>query len=68
VTAFRLWYILRMVQKHVCALCDQPEAQCKCDVRGYCSLCYGDEHVRLCEDGYYYCQLCREICDYRAEN
>jgi hypothetical protein len=57
-----------MARVYLCALCDKPEKGCNCDAREYCSLCYGDEQVRLCEDGYYYCQPCREICDYGVEN
>jgi hypothetical protein len=57
-----------MAGRYLCALCDRSEAVCKCEVKEYCSLCQGSEEIRLCEDGYYYCQACREICDYRTEN
>jgi sulfur transfer complex TusBCD TusB component (DsrH family) len=56
-----------MAERYLCAMCDRAETLCTCDVKGYCSLCQGSDEVRLCEDGYYYCLLCREVCDYRAE-
>ena len=58
--------VLTMASNYLCAMCDGLEAACKCDVKDYCALCHGDEKVRLCEDGQYYCELCREICDYHA--
>jgi hypothetical protein len=50
-----------------CVICEQSEARCRCDVKDFCVLCQGAEDVRLCEDGQYYCRICREICDYHAE-
>jgi hypothetical protein len=48
----------------VCSQCDKPEAQCTCTK--YCSFCQAMEHVRLCDDGLYYCPDCREACDLRV--
>ena len=48
----------------VCVLCDKPERDCKCD--RYCNLCKGEFGIKLCEDGQYYCQDCREACDVRV--
>lgn len=48
-----------------CLQCEQIEQQCKCDK--YCVLCQGEDNVRLCEDGNYYCLPCREACDYEAQ-
>ncbi len=48
----------------VCALCDKPESNCQC-VR-YCWVCKGQEAIRLCADGQYYCPDCREACDVRV--
>lgn len=45
----------------VCAQCDQPEAQCKCEK--YCCYCQSLDDIRLCADGMYYCPACREACD-----
>lgn len=49
-----------------CAICDKPEAECKCD--RYCTLCHSPFGVRLCEDGLFYCPDCREACDYRTQD
>lgn len=48
-----------------CMQCDKPEQQCRCD--RYCCLCYSQHGIRLCEDGNYYCQPCRESCDLQAQ-
>lgn len=45
----------------VCAICDRPEADCHC-VR-YCCICQGQDDIRLCMDGLYYCPDCREACE-----
>jgi hypothetical protein len=45
----------------VCAQCDKPEHQCPCEK--YCTICKGQQHVKLCADGLYYCPDCREACD-----
>jgi hypothetical protein len=28
----------------------------------------GQHAVRLCEDGLYYCEACREACDYKPQD
>ena len=48
-----------------CYGCEKPERECKCD--RYCSLCQGNDNVRLCRDGMYYCSGCREACDFEAQ-
>jgi len=45
----------------LCSQCDQPEGTCKCD--RYCCYCQGQQGVRLCVDGKYYCPDCREACE-----
>jgi hypothetical protein len=45
----------------VCVQCDKPEDQCSCEK--YCTICQGQQRVRLCMDGLYYCPDCREACD-----
>jgi hypothetical protein len=47
-----------------CAQCEQPENKCECEK--YCCLCQSELNIRLCTDGLYYCQPCREACDYKA--
>ena len=50
-----------MAEKFHCNICDQEESRCQCDK--YCFLCQGGHNIRLCQDGMYYCQDCREACD-----
>lgn len=45
----------------VCSICDRTEAECKCN--RYCCICAGQDGVRLCIDGLYYCPDCREACE-----
>jgi hypothetical protein len=45
----------------LCVQCDKPEQDCSCDK--YCTICKGQQGVRLCIDGLYYCPDCREACD-----
>jgi hypothetical protein len=45
----------------LCSQCDLPEGACKCD--RYCCYCQGQQSVRLCMDGKYYCPDCREACE-----
>ena len=45
----------------VCMQCDLPEDRCTCE--RYCTICKGQQNVRLCSDGLYYCPDCREACD-----
>ncbi len=48
-----------------CSRCDQPEDQCDC--ARSCALCHSSYGIRLCEDGLYYCNDCRDDCDYRTQ-
>lgn len=48
----------------LCAQCEMPEHRCECE--RYCALCQGEIEVRLCMDGLYYCEACRQACDYEA--
>jgi len=50
----------------ICVMCDKPESDCLCEK--YCMLCKSDEGLRLCADGCYYCEPCREACDFQPEN
>lgn len=49
----------------ICVMCDKPEAECLCEK--YCMLCKSNEGLRLCADGCYYCEPCREACDFQPE-
>ena len=49
-----------------CSVCEQVEERCECEK--YCVFCQGQLDVRLCEDGLYYCQACREACDYKVSS
>ena len=49
-----------------CAQCEMSESKCDCEK--YCCLCQSQIDVRLCYDGLYYCQPCREACDYKTED
>jgi hypothetical protein len=49
-----------------CNQCDQLEERCECEK--YCILCQGQLAVRLCEDGLYYCDGCREAAGYTFAN
>jgi hypothetical protein len=42
------------------------EERCECD--RFCFLCMGQHRVRLCEDGLFYCEECREACEYKAQD
>jgi hypothetical protein len=48
-----------------CNVCEQTEQKCACE--RYCAFCQGGLDVRLCEDGLYYCQPCREACELMPE-
>lgn len=50
----------------ICAMCDKEERDCICEK--YCNLCKSMEDVRLCANGCYYCQICREACDFMPED
>jgi hypothetical protein len=54
-----------MAQDFICSVCELPEKRCGCEK--YCCLCQAVFEVRLCEDGMYYCQPCRESCDLQAQ-
>jgi len=45
----------------LCSQCDLPETRCGCE--RYCCYCQGQENIRLCMDGKYYCPDCREACE-----
>jgi len=47
-----------------CMQCEQVEERCECEK--YCVLCQSQLDVRLCQDGLYYCQPCREACEYKV--
>lgn len=49
-----------------CAQCDMTEDKCECE--RYCVLCQSQLDIRLCTDGLYYCQACREACDYKVSD
>jgi hypothetical protein len=52
--------------KFRCVTCEMIEERCECD--RYCYICMGQHGVRLCEDGLYYCEACREACDYTPQD
>lgn len=54
-----------MAQDFICGICELPEKRCECEK--YCCYCQSLFGVRLCEDGQYYCQPCREACDLQAQ-
>ncbi len=54
------------IKVFTCGACDKPEIDCKCD--RYCMLCHSPYSIRLCQDGLFYCEDCREACDYRTQD
>ena len=48
-----------------CLDCESYEERCHCE--RYCCMCQSQLDVRLCGDGLYYCQACRDACDYKTE-
>ena len=50
--------------KYRCMQCEMTEDRCACEK--YCCLCESMLEVRLCQDGLYYCEPCREACDYKT--
>ena len=52
--------------KFHCAQCEMIEEKCECEK--YCCFCQGQIEIGLCHDGLYYCQPCREACDYKTED
>jgi len=51
-------------KKYVCMQCEMTEERCECEK--YCCSCQSQIDVRLCEDSLYYCNPCREACDYKV--
>jgi len=49
-----------------CSQCDKSEESCTCEK--YCTICKGQNSVRLGIDGLYYCPECREACDIALAN
>ena len=58
--------VASMAERYRCAVCEMEESRCECDK--YCCLCQGQDNVRLCADGQYYCAACREACDMEAQS
>jgi len=58
-SSFRRFVMAR--QQIVCSQCEKTEQYCTCEK--YCTICKGQQNVRLCVDGLYYCPDCREACD-----
>lgn len=54
-----------MSDAYICLMCERTEDKCEC--HRYCNLCQGEHNVRLCRDGQYYCNDCREVCDMQAQ-
>ncbi len=52
--------------KFRCSQCEMTEDRCECD--RYCYICMSQHGVRLCEDGYFYCDACREACEYKPQD
>jgi hypothetical protein len=50
----------------VCVMCDRHEESCDCP--RYCVICHGQHQIRLCSDGMFYCQDCREACEVTLAN
>ena len=50
----------------ICSMCGKPEQVCQCE--RYCCICMGQQAVRLCLDGFYYCPACRDACDAGVAN
>lgn len=48
--------------KYRCLQCEMTEDRCSCEK--YCCLCQSQMDVHLGQDGLYYCQACREACEY----
>ena len=50
--------------KYRCMQCEMTEDRCQCE--RYCCLCQAQMTIRLCQDGLYYCEPCRDACDYKV--
>jgi hypothetical protein len=59
-------YISPMAERYRCLSCERDEADCDCTK--YCAICQGENDCRLWSDGQYYCQECREVCDYQPQS
>jgi hypothetical protein len=44
--------------------CEQPEGACECEK--FCCLCQSVLDIRLCTDGLFYCDPCRQACSYKT--
>src|ERR1700690_2151466 len=53
-------------QQVLCSQCEKSEEYCACEK--YCTICKGQDNIRLCADGLYYCPDCREACDVALAN
>ena len=52
--------------KYRCMQCEMLEERCECEK--YCCLCQSQLDVRLYSDGLYYCEPCRDACDYKVSS
>ena len=50
--------------KYRCMQCEMTEDRCDCE--RYCCLCQAQTTIRLCRDGLFYCEPCRDACDYKV--
>lgn len=57
---------LSMAERYLCIACERDERDCEC--HKYCAICQGENDCRLWQDGQYYCQECREVCDYQPQD
>ena len=57
---------MEAVPTYICVMCEKLELNCTCGK--FCTMCKSDEDARLCFDGCYYCQMCRDACDLAVEN
>lgn len=55
-----------MSERYKCMICEQDEDNCQC--QKYCTICQSENDCRMWSDGLYYCQECREVCDYQAQS
>lgn len=58
-------YIRSMAERYRCISCERDEVDCDCNK--YCTICQSENDCRLWQDGQYYCQDCREVCDYQPQ-
>jgi hypothetical protein len=55
-----------MAERYKCMVCEQEEDNCVC--QKYCAICQSENDCRMWSDGFYYCQECREVCDYQPQS